>query len=112
MQLSGVGDARHQLLRRITLPTLTVGAGQQFGSINPAIAAANSGDTIQVQAGTYTNDTASITKSVNLQAVGGPVILNETASIPNDKGILVAGAGGANADIKIDGFVFQNASGP
>jgi Ca-dependent carbohydrate-binding module xylan-binding len=90
------------------MATLTVGSGKQFGTISAAISAAQSGDTIQVQAGTYTNDTATINKSLTLQAAGGAVVLNETAAVPNDKGILVAHAG----DIKIDGFVFQNASGP
>ena len=35
---------------------LTVGPGQQFSTIEAAVTAAASGDTIDVQAGIYTND--------------------------------------------------------
>jgi hypothetical protein len=94
------------------MATLTVGPGQQFQTISAAVAAAQNGDTLNVQAGTYTNDTASVAKSLAFHAVGGQVVLNETAAIPNDKGILVAGAGGADVNVSVDGFVFQNAHGP
>jgi hypothetical protein len=94
------------------MATLSVGPGQQFQTISAAVAAAQNGDTLNVQAGTYTNDTASVTKSLAFHAVGGQVVLNETAAIPNDKGILVAGAGGADVNVSVDGFVFQNAHGP
>jgi pectin methylesterase-like acyl-CoA thioesterase len=47
------------------MTTLNVHVG---GSIQAAIDAASSGDTIDVQAGTYTNQFLSIEKSVTLQA--------------------------------------------
>ena len=45
---------------------LTVGAGEQFTTLASAIAASHDGDTIQVQAGIYTNDFATINTKINL----------------------------------------------
>ena len=39
---------------------LTVGPGQEFASLAAAVAASHDGDVIQVQAGTYTDDFATI----------------------------------------------------
>ena len=61
------------------MSTLTVGSGQQYGTISSAISASHDGDVIQVQAGTYNNDTATITDSITIQAVGGPVVLDAPA---------------------------------
>ena len=49
---------------------LTVGTGQQFSSLNAALAASQDGDTIAVAAGTYTNDISTITHSVTIEGVG------------------------------------------
>ena len=73
------------------MAVLTVGPGQQFQTISAAIAASSDGDTINVMAGTYTNDTATIDKSITLQAVGGAVNLVETQALPNEKGIFIVG---------------------
>ena len=70
---------------------LTVGPGQQYQTISGAIAASSDGDTINVMAGTYTNDTATIDTSITLQAVGGAVNLVETQALPNEKGIFIVG---------------------
>ena len=59
---------------------LTVGPGQQFTTIEAAVAAAGSGDTVDVQAGIYTNDFVSIFQNLTLQAIGGPVQMVETTS--------------------------------
>ena len=61
------------------MATLTVGVGQ---SIQDAINAAASGDTIDVQAGTYTDQFLTIRTSITLQAVGGEVLMRETTSRP------------------------------
>ena len=57
---------------------LTVGTGStyQYHTIASAIAASQNGDTIRVQAGTYTNDTAIISTSISLEAVGGRVLIS------------------------------------
>jgi len=81
---------------------LTVGPGQQYSSIEAAVQAAQSGDTIQVQAGTYTDDFVTIRESLTLQAVGGMVKMVETGSPPNGKAMIVEGASGIS--VTIDGF--------
>ena len=61
---------------------LTVGPGAQFTTISDAVAAANTGDTIDVQGGTYTNDFPQlISKSITLQGVGGMVNLVATQDL-------------------------------
>ena len=85
--------------------TLTVGAGQQYATIAAAIAAAQNGDTVQVQAGTYTNDFASISKNITLHGVGGMVNLVATGNISNGKGIFVV-----NGVVNIDHFSFSGAT--
>ena len=84
------------------MATLTVGIGQQYSTIAAAVAAAGSGDTIEVQAGTYVDDFLTIRKSLTLQAIGGPVRMVETQSPPNGKAMIVEGASGIN--VTIDGF--------
>ena len=51
----------------------TVGAGKQFSTIPNAIVAAQSGDTIQVDAGTYVNQWAVFNKNLTLEGIGGTV---------------------------------------
>ena len=81
---------------------LTVGPGQQFTTIQAAVTAAASGDTIDVQAGIYTNDFVSIAKNLTLQAVGGVVQMVETTQPPNGKAMI--DEGGAGVTVTINGF--------
>src|SRR3954468_6514939 len=83
---------------------LTVGPGEQFAKISDAIAAAQNGDTLNVDAGTYTNDYASISKNITLQGVGGMVHLVSTGLIPNGKAIFIV-----NGDVTINNFEFSGA---
>ncbi len=92
--------------------TVGIGSAYQYQTIATAIAASQNGDTIQVQAGTYTNDTATISTSINLEAVGGRVLMNETAAVPNQKGILVVGTQDTTPTVSIDGFDFSGAQTP
>src|SRR4051794_31191831 len=93
------------------MSVLSVGSGQQFSTIAQAVAASSSGDTIDVAAGTYTNDfVVDSDKSLTLNAVGGVVTMNATMQPPNGKAILTEGAVGVTLIIK--GFVFENASVP
>jgi hypothetical protein len=83
---------------------LTVGPGQQYSTIASAIGASHNGDTLLVQAGTYTNDFATINTNITLQGVGGMVNMVATAQIPNGKAMLVT-----NGNDTIDNFSFSGA---
>ena len=90
------------------MSTLTIGTNQQYTSIEGAVAAAQSGDTINVQAGTYTNDFITIGKNLTLNAVGGMVTLDATQSPPNGKAIV--DEGGSGVSVSINGFAFTGAA--
>jgi hypothetical protein len=67
---------------------LRVGVGQQFTTISAAVAASRDGDLILVNAGTYTNDFATITHKITIEGFGGMANLVATVPPPNSKGIL------------------------
>ena len=92
------------------MTTLTVGDGEQYSTISAAVAASRSGDTIKVDAGTYTNDVLNISHSLTLEAVGGTVKLVGTAQPANGKGLI--DAGGAGVDVAISGFDISGATVP
>ncbi len=92
------------------MATLTVGPGEQYSTIAAAVAAASSGDTVDVDAGTYTNDFPTITQNLTLQAVGGTVDLVATQEPPNEKGIIDEGGPGVN--VTINGFDISGAVVP
>jgi hypothetical protein len=97
------------------MATLTVGlsAGFGYGTLAEAIAASQNGDVIQVQAGTYTNDFATITKSIVIEGVGGMVNLVATVPPTNLKGILTIGIPGATGpDVAINNVSFSGAAIP
>ena len=81
------------------MATVTVGAGQ---SIQAAINAAHAGDTIDVAAGTYTDQFLTIRTSITLQAVGGEVLMRETTNPPNGKAMITEGDAGLH--VAINGF--------
>jgi len=89
------------------MTTMTVGAGEQYSTIAAAVAASHSGDTINVDAGTYTNDVLNISHSLTLQAIGGTVKLVGTAQPANGKGIIDEGGPGVN--VGITGFDISGA---
>jgi Ca-dependent carbohydrate-binding module xylan-binding len=86
---------------------LTVGVGEEYSTISAAIAASSNGDVIKVNAGTYTNDFATISNKITLEAVGGVVNMVATEPLPNEKGILVV-----DNDATIQGFAFSGAEIP
>ena len=90
------------------MSTLTVGQGQQFATIGAAVAASRDGDVLQVQAGTYTNDFATINTKITLQGVGGMVHVTNTSGwgLPGDKGLFVT-----NTDVTFDHFEISGAEG-
>jgi hypothetical protein len=92
------------------MSTLSVGQNQQYSTIAAAISAAHDGDTVNVQAGTYTNDFVTVYKNLTLNAVGGVVTMNATMQPPNGKAILTEGAAGLT--VNINGFAFTGATVP
>ena len=90
------------------MATLTVGSGQKYGTIESAVAASSNGDTIDVLAGTYTNDFITITHDLTIEAVGGPVSLIATASPPNGKAII--DEGGPGVSVTLNGLTISGAA--
>lgn len=86
---------------------LTVTPGQ---SIQAAINAASSGDTINVSTGTYTDQFLTIQKSITLQAIGGEVVMQETQQPPNGKAMITEGLPGLS--VTINGFDISGVSVP
>ena len=84
---------------------LTVGTGQQFSTLSAALAASHDGDTIAVQAGTYTDDPSTVTHSVTIEGVGGFAHFVASGLIPNGKAILLDDA----ANLTIDNLEFSGA---
>ena len=89
------------------MSSLTVGPGMQYATLAAAIAASSDGDVIQVQAGTYTNDFATINTKITIEGVGGMVNLVATVPPPNGKAILVT-----NTDVTLDNIAFSGAKVP
>ena len=90
-----------------TRTVLSVGQGRQFSTIAAAVAASKDGDVVSVDAGTYTNDFATIDTRITLQGVGGMVTMLATVSPPNGKAIFVT-----TTDVTIDRFAFTGVSVP
>jgi hypothetical protein len=86
------------------MSVLTVGSGQQFASLGAAVAASHDGDVLQVQAGTYTNDFATINTKITIEGVGGMVHLLATQSPPDGKAILTT-----NTDVTLDNIELSGA---
>ena len=86
------------------MQTLKVGYGNGYATIAEAVRAAEDGATIDVKAGTYTNDFVSTQKNLTFNAVGGMVTMAATVEAPNGKAILTAGAPGVT--VNITGFAF------
>jgi hypothetical protein len=93
------------ILHANTPQVLTVGAGMEFATLSDALKAAAAGDTIAVQAGTYTNDFGTVTANVTILAVGGLVHEVATEPPPDDKGILTV-----DANLTIEGVTFTSGS--
>ena len=90
---------------------LTVGSGEQFATLNAAVAASQDGDTIQVQAGTYTNDFATINTKITIEGVGGMVHLLATQSPPDGKAILTTNTNVTLDNIELSGAQVSDGNG-
>ncbi|MCC6720520.1 MAG: hypothetical protein IT555_21815, partial [Acetobacteraceae bacterium] len=89
------------------MPILTVGAGKDFATLAAAIGASAAGDTIQVDAGTYVDDFATITHALTIQGIGGMAKLLAVGAPPNGKAILTI-----NADVTLEHIEFAGAAVP
>lgn len=87
------------------MTTLNVGTSQQYKTIAAAVAASQDGDVVQVQAGTYTNDFATINTKITLEGVGGTVHLVATEAPTDGKAIITT-----NTDVTIKNFEFSGAA--
>jgi len=83
---------------------LRVGVGQTFSTLASAVTAAQNGDTILLAPGTYTNDFATVAKSITIKGDGGMARLVATVPPPNGKAILVT-----RGDITIENIEFSGA---
>ncbi len=90
------------------MATLTVGNGEQYSTIEAAVAASSSGDTVAVDAGTYTNDFVTINHDLTLQAVGGTASIVATQQPPDGKAII--DEGGSGTTVSISGFDLSGAT--
>lgn len=89
------------------MATLTVGEGKAFGTLAQAVAASAAGDVILLDAGTYTNDFATVDHALTIRGVGGLARLEATAAPGNGKAILVA-----RADLVVEHVEFTGAQVP
>jgi hypothetical protein len=85
------------------MSNIWVGPNEAFTRIDTAVAAAQSGDTVFVRAGTYVDQTASVPANVNLIGVGGTVTMTATQDLSNGKAFLISHGG------TIANFDFSNA---
>ncbi|MDB5364485.1 MAG: putative pectin lyase [Rhodospirillales bacterium] len=85
------------------MSNIWVGPNEAFTRIDTAVAAAQSGDTVFVRAGTYVDQAASVPANVNLIGVGGTVNMTATHDLSNGKAFLISHGG------TIENFNFSNA---
>src|SRR5262245_3827106 len=85
--------------------TLNVGPGLQYSTIQSAINAASSGDTISVAAGTY-NESVNLNKRLTI--VGSGLSNCIVAPNPTNTDVISIGSGGSSSSI--DGFTITSAS--
>src|SRR3954465_12451378 len=93
------------------MPTLTVGFGQQYATIKAAVAAAQSGDTIDIQAGTYVNDFPGYISNLTIGGIGGQVYLVATASPPNGKAYFAVSGSTTLRNLDFSGVTVPDGNG-
>ncbi len=93
---------------------LKVGADEQFTTIQAAVTAAHAGDTIAIDAGTYTAADIGITKDLTIEAAGNGAVnvVAPTTSNPKinvSKGLFIVGTEGNNPNVTIEGLTLSGA---
>ena len=92
--------------------TLTVGpTTQQYRTVTAAVAAARDGDTVQVQAGTYTNDFPTVSRKITIAGVNGMARLIATVAPPNGKGIIVTNTDVTLSHLELAGAKVSDGNG-
>ncbi len=94
----------------MTMSVLTVGTGEEYATIQAAVAAATSGDTIDVNAGTYAVADLTITQNLTFVAVGGTVDIAPPAGSSVSEGLFVVGTDTSDPNVTIEGFSFSGAT--
>ncbi len=89
----------------------TVGVGEEFSTISAAIAASTDGTVILVNAGTYTNDFATIYNKITIEGVGGMVNLVATEPPANLKGIITVDNDATIENVSFSGSSIPDADG-
>src|SRR5262245_21316017 len=96
------------------IPSLQVGPGKTYSTIAAAVAAAQAGDTIEIDAGIYPNESMTISQNnLTLRGVGGYAhlrwgtgdYLTNSSMIPNEKAILII----SGSDVTIENLEFSGA---
>jgi len=84
----------------------TVVGGGSFATLADAVAAASSGATINVAAGTYADQSATVAAgtALTIQSVGGLAIFNAISPLANTQGIIKT-----FGDLTVNGLQFENA---
>jgi hypothetical protein len=95
----------------IYMATLNVGAGQAYATLSAAVSASRDGDVIAVQAGTYVNDFATISKDITIVGVGGMANFVATVAPPNGKGILVTQSNVTIQNLSFSGVAVADGNG-
>ncbi|MGH7756850.1 MAG: hypothetical protein ACREM8_11295 [Vulcanimicrobiaceae bacterium] len=90
---------------------LVVGPGRPYTTVASAVAAAQDGDTIDVIAGTYTNDFSDIQSNITIVGVGGMVHMVATVPPPNEKSIFVVEKGLTIENFEISGVAIPASEG-
>jgi hypothetical protein len=90
---------------------LSVGQNQTYATIAAAVAASTAGDTITVQAGSYTNDWLDFDHDLTLTATGGWVKLIATAQPPNGKAYITESGNVTISGFDISGVTVPDANG-
>src|SRR4051794_2134352 len=92
--------------------TLTVGpTTQQYRTVAAAVAAAHDGDTVQVQAGTYTNDFPTVSRKITIAGINGMARLVATVAPPNGKGIIVTNTDATLSHLELAGAKVADGNG-
>src|SRR5438309_1488851 len=93
------------------MATLTVGSGKTFSSLSSAVAAAQSGDDIQVSAGTYTDDVPRTFSNLTIEGVGGMAKFVAKHSPPNGKAQFVESGNVTLRNVEVSGVSVSSGNG-